>query len=41
MLVDMEENFLTQREWAAMRLLQTAIDNDHLSVYPKIIQQIN
>ena len=35
MLVDMEGNFLTQREYAAMSLLQTAIENDQLIVYPK------
>jgi len=35
MLVDMDGNFLTQREYAAMSLLQTAIVDDQLIVYPK------
>jgi len=34
MLVDMDGNFLTQREHASMCLLQTAIENDQLIVYP-------
>lgn len=35
MLVDMDGGFLTQREYAAMSLLQTAIENDQLIIYPK------
>lgn len=35
MLVDMDGNFLTQREHASMSLLQTVIVDDQLIIYPK------
>jgi hypothetical protein len=35
MLVDKDGNFLTQREYAVMSLLQTAIENEQLIIYPK------
>ena len=35
MLVDDHNHFLTQREFPVMALLQTAIENDRLIIYPK------